>query len=98
MKGAEGAVQIAKMMDDLRNIHLRSSEHGMLLSSEIIRRMSVQLLLQARRSLQDFLNLTYFILNLMTMHGAVQDLQEQSLRLSSTWALRAQAWKTHRIR
>ena len=59
MKGAEGAVQIAKMMDDLR-------------------------------SLQDFLNLTYFILNLMTMHGAVQDLQEQSLRLSSIWVLREQ--------
>jgi hypothetical protein len=58
--------------------------------SESLEGKSVQLLLQARRSLQDFLNLTYFILNLMTMHGAVQDLQEQSLRLSSIWVLREQ--------
>ncbi len=47
----------------------------MLLSSGITRRMSAQLLLQARKKPTGLLNLTYFILNLMTMHGAVQDLQ-----------------------
>ena len=49
---------------------------------------------QEQREAQGFQHPTFCTLRLITMHGAAQDLQVQSLRSSSTWALRAKTLRT----
>ena len=97
LKGVEGVAKIKEMLDNLREHTPEKFGDFTVLSARDYDRNVIVDMKTGEKKPTGLLSQMFSTMTSMTVHGAVQDLREQSLRLSSTWALRAQASTMHRL-